>query len=105
MNALAHTIAYTPKKRLIKSGVVIFGVLVLGYLIMMGSIISQSVAREKLKRGLAAELHSLQETESSFVARGGTIASFIQHGYEEPQSLEVIKRIRNVAENTHATFY
>ena len=105
MNAIAYTVVNIPQKRLVKSETLLFVGCAVLYLILTGSIVSNSVQREQLKSDLSLELRRAQETESVFVAEGGELPLFIGQGYEEPHALEVIKRRRNVAENSRTSLY
>ncbi len=105
MNALAYTVVNTPKKRLVKTEALLFAGCAILYLVCTGSVVSKSVQRENLKSDLVRELRRTQETESALVAEGGELPLFIERGYEEPRALEVIKRRRNVAENSRTSLY
>ena len=105
MNAIAYTIVNTPKRRLIKTEIFVLVALLVAYMALVGSVVSKSVAKEKLKLELARELEQNQEMQGALHADGMLLSSLIAHGYEEPQSLEVIKRKHNVAQNAGIPFY
>ncbi len=95
------------KKMLIKSGFILFAVILLAYIYLVGGVVSGSAKLKKMDILRQKEMSGLEAVESKMLSenRDLNISYFLGQGYEEPKNLDVIKRKPNVAKNSLSYFY
>ncbi len=101
------TLSLAQKKRLVGVGITLFVLLTAIYLVVTGSIVTGNLTREALKGDLAAAASAAHEAERNALAEGKLFTPdfFIAQGYTEPQALDTITRVRNVAQNSTKNLY
>ena len=103
----APSLTMIQKKRLM-SGIFALLVIITGfYLYMTGLVVSKNIERQQMLAQLPQVLTIAQSVERQALTEGQVFTSryFVEHGYEKPSSLGIIKRVRNVAEHKTQYFY
>lgn len=87
-----------------------FGVFVASvafYLFLSGSVVSKNYERDSMMSQLQQSSSRAQEIEQRALSADSVYTSqyFLEHGYEEPKDLGIIKRSKNVAEVSNSNIY
>ena len=100
-----ESVSLKERKVYLNIGLVSFLVLAVFYIYLSGLIVTKNVAREKYLIALEENSDKLQEMESIFIKNnpGSSFESLLGAGYENPKTLDILKRTSDVAQ-THKEF-
>ena len=95
------------KRTLIKSGLILFAIILITYLYLVGGVVGDSAKLKKMDQIQKKEMRILEAAENKILSENKNlnITYFLEQGYEEPRSFGVIKRKPDVAKNTTLSFY
>ena len=99
----------SPRKRKVylKSAVTVFTLLALVYIYLTGLIVTKTMERENLKARSARVLSESNQLASNLTLEqtAKSVGFYLKMGFEEPKTLNVIKRNRDVAKSANAFLY
>lgn len=101
------SLAFHEKKKIVLFAFGVFMATAVLYLYMAGVVVAQSYERDRLSTSLRQASARAQEIEQRALGANSVYTSqyFIEHGFEEPKDLGIIKRVSNVAEVSGTSLY
>lgn len=105
--SLDFNLSLRERKIYLKSAVTLFILLVIIYIYLTGLIVTQTIDWENLKTRSARILSKNNQLASSLTSEQNTksLGFYLKIGFEEPKTLNVIIRNRNVAKSANAFLY